>query len=611
MDNVDVARLFEEVADLLEIQNENAFRIRAYRTAARTIETMGRPVAEMVRADGARLAELPGIGEDLAGKIEEIVRTGRFPLLEQLARKVPETLVQMMRIEGVGPKRARLLYENLGLKTLADLEKAAKEGRLSAVRGFGKVLEMRILRGCAEHRVRASRCRLSEADVHVQPLLAHLAEAPGVEKLEVAGSYRRRKDTVGDVDILVAARRPEEIARRFVSYPEVARVLARGESKCSILLRSGLQSDLRIVPPESYGAALHYFTGSKAHNIAIRTLGVKKHLKINEYGVFRGRRRVGGRSEEEIFRAVGLPWIPPELREARGEIEAAREGKLPKLVDVTDIRGDLQMHTDATDGKNTLAEMVEASRARGYEYVAVTDHTHAVRVAGGLSGSEFRRQFRRIETLNRRLSGITILKGAEVDILPDGRLDLDEETLADLDVVLVSVHSKFHMTEGAMTERVLRALQHPRVRIFAHPTGRILGRREPYPIDLGRVARAAADLGVLLEINAQPDRLDLNDVHVKIAREAGARFVVSTDAHRIAELDFMRYGIDQARRGWCTAADVANTRPLEDLRKLFSRPGRVAPSVGGSRTGAPPKPYRWAARALRVGTWRRASAAGG
>ncbi|MGE5414681.1 MAG: DNA polymerase/3'-5' exonuclease PolX [Syntrophomonadaceae bacterium] len=579
MDNVDVAKCLEEVADLLEIQNENPFRIRAYRTAARTIETLGQPVAQLVRRDGHRLAELPGIGKDLAGKIVEIVQTGRFPLLDELTRKVPETLVEMMRIEGLGPKRARLLYGELGLKTLAELEKAARDGRLATVRGFGTVLQERILQGCGEHRARATRFRLREADVHVGPLLDHLRLSKSEGLLEVAGSYRRRRETVGDIDILVAARRPAGIAERFLSYPEVERVLARGETRCSVRLRSGLQADLRIVAPESYGSALHYLTGSKAHNIAVRTLGVKRGLKINEYGIYRGRRRVGGRTEEEVFRAVGLPWIPPELREDRGEIEAARADSLPRLVELGEIRGDLQMHTDATDGKNTLSEMVEACRARGYEYVAITDHTKAVRVAGGLKGSEFRRQFREIERLRPRFPKVGILKGAEVDILDDGRLDLDEGTLAELDLVLVSVHSTFRMTEAAMTERVLRALRHPRVHVLSHPSGRILGRREPYPIDMARVARAAADLGVLLEINAQPDRLDLSDVHVKMAREAGARFVVSTDAHRVSELDFMRYGVDQARRGWCTATDVANTRPLAEFRKILAKRRALPPVV--------------------------------
>ncbi len=579
MDNVDIAKLFEEVAGLLEIQSENPFRVRAYRTAARTIETLGEPVAELVRRDGHRLAQLPGIGEDLGGKIVEIVRTGRLPLLDELTRKVPETLVEMMRIEGVGPKRARMLYDKLRLKTLADLEKAARQGRLSAVRGFGKILQERILQGCADHRARSARCRLSEADAHVQPLLAHLRGTRGAETVTVAGSYRRRRETVGDVDFLVAARRPAGIAASFLSYPEVERVLAHGETRCSVRLRSGLQADLRIVPPESYGAALHYLTGSKAHNIAIRTLGVRKGLKINEYGIFRGRRRVGGETEEEVFSSVGLPWIPPELREDRREIDAAREDRLPKLVELGDIRGDLQVHTDYTDGKNTLSEMIEACRARGYRYVAITDHTKAVRVAGGLTPSEFRSQFREIDRLAERTPGIAILKGAEVDILDDGRLDLDEETLSRLDIVLVSVHSKFRMTEAAMTERVLRAMRHPRVHVFSHPTGRILGRREPYAIDLAQVARAARDLHVLLEINAQPDRLDLNDVHVKMAREAGARLIISTDAHRIAELDWMRYGVDQARRGWCAAVDVANTRPLREFRKLLEKPPSLPPVI--------------------------------
>ncbi|HJW13226.1 MAG TPA: DNA polymerase/3'-5' exonuclease PolX [Thermoanaerobaculia bacterium] len=609
MDNVDIAKIFEEVADLLEIQNANPFRVRAYRTAARTLQTLGQPVAALAREEEKGLSELPGIGQDLAGKIVEILETGRLGLLEELTRKVPEGLVEMMRIAGVGPKRARLLYEKLGIKTLAGLEQAARAGRLETVKGFGKVLAARILQGCAEEKARAGRCRLAEADVHVEPLLAHLRGVPGIEHLDVAGSYRRRRETVGDLDILVAARAGEEIIERFASYPEVRRVLARGETKSAILLRSGLQADLRVVPPESYGAALHYFTGSKAHNIAVRTLGVRRGLKINEYGVFRGRKRIGGRTEEEVFRAVGLPWIPPELREDRGELDAARQGKLPDLVRPADIRGDLQMHTTSSDGKNTLREMVEACRRRGYEYIAVTDHTPAVRVAGGLDAAGFRRQGREIEKLQRSARGLTILRGAEVDILPDGSLDLDDETLASFDIVLVSVHSKFNMSEQAMTDRVLRALQHPRVHALCHPTGRILGRREPYPIDLARVARAAAGLGVLLEINAQPDRLDLNDVHVKMAREAGARFVISTDAHRVSELASIGYGVDQARRGWCSAADIANTRPVGELRKLLERRPALAPVVRlAPARGGPGGPVRSRRAASRHGP--RRSAAG-
>ncbi len=579
MDNADVARIFDEVADLLEILNENPFRVRAYRNAARTVQVLGEPLASLAGGDGETLAKLPGIGKDLAGKILEILRTGDLALRRELTARIPASLVEMMRVQGVGPKRARQFYETLGLKTLAELEEAARTGRLLELRGMGETLQARILQGIGEHRRRASRFRLDEAEIHVLPLVEYLRKAPGVETIEVAGSLRRRRDTVGDVDILVASEKGGPIADRFVAYPEAVRVLARGDTRSSVVLRSGLQADLRVVPRASFGAALHYFTGSKAHNIAVRTLGVKRGRKINEYGVFRGARRIGGRTETEVYRSVGLSYVPPELREDRGELEAARRGRLPDLVEVGQIRGDLQMHTDATDGADGLEAMVRACRERGYAYVAITDHTRSLRVASGMDEAGFRRQGRAIDALRLPGSGPAVFKSAEVDILPDGRLDLDDGTLGALDIVMVAVHSKFNMTEGAMTERILRALAHPKVRILAHPTGRILGRREPYPIDMARVARAAADLGVLLEIDAQPERLDLDDAHIKAAREAGARFVIDTDAHRIADLDFMHYGVDQARRGWLTASDVANTLDLEQFRRWIESPRKVPAAV--------------------------------
>jgi DNA polymerase (family 10) len=572
MDNLDVARIFDEVADLLEILADNPFRVRAYRNAARTLQALGEPVAALAARDGEALAGLPGIGKDLAGKILEILATGDLALRRDLTAKIPEGLVEMMRVGGIGPKRARQFHEELKIASLDELERAARAGRLLGLKGMGETLQARILQGITEHRARAGRFRLDEAEACVRPLLAYLEGAPGVEAIEVAGSLRRRRDTVGDVDLLVAAEDGRPIADRFVAYPEIRRVLAHGDTRSSAVLRSGLQADLRVVPRASYGAALHYFTGSKAHNIAVRTLGVRRGLKINEYGVFRGDRRIAGRSEKEIYRAVGLPYIPPELREDRGELEAARARRLPALVELGQIRGDLQMHTDATDGADTLEAMARACRDRGYAYMAVTDHTRSLRVARGMDASGFRRQARAIDDLLRRRPGLRIYNSAEVDILPDGRLDLDDKTLASLDLVMVAVHSKFNLTETQMTERVLRALRHPRVRILAHPTGRLLGRREPFAIDLARIARAAADGGVLLEINAQPERLDLDDVHVKMAREAGARFVIDTDAHRVADLDLMRYGVDQARRGWLCAADVANTLPAEDFERLIRTP---------------------------------------
>jgi DNA polymerase (family 10) len=577
MDNVDIAKLLDEVADLLEIKGENQFRVRAYRTAARTLESLGESAESICRDDPNRLTKLPGIGKDLAGKIADVVHTGRCAVLEDLAAALPRTLVEMVRIAGVGPKRAKLLYDQLGIRTIEELEQAAKDGKLGDVRGFGDVLVAHILQGCAEHHARRGRYRLSEADAHAEPLVAWLRRAPGVEKVEVAGSLRRRKETIGDLDVLVATTRPEVIAARLAGYAEVREVLAKGETKCAVVLRSGIQVDVRAIDPETWGAALHYFTGSKAHNIAVRLLGVKRGLKISEYGVFRGDTRIGGLTEQDVFRAVGLPWIPPELREDRGEIDAAREGALPRLVEQGDLRGDLHVHTTATDGANTLREMVEAARGQGYAYVAITDHTQAVRVAGGLGPAELRAQAREIHALRDEVPDITVLHGAEVDIREDGRLDLDDRTLDELDVVVAAVDSAFGLAEPAMTERVLRAMHDPRTAILAHPTGRLLGSREPYAIDLEKIVRAARELGVLLEVDAQPDRLDLNDVAIRMAKDAGVKLVVDSDAHRVGELDGIRYGVDQARRGWCAAADVANTLPLRRflalLRDGAHRPG--------------------------------------
>ncbi|WP_438014966.1 DNA polymerase/3'-5' exonuclease PolX [Sorangium sp. So ce315] len=584
MENVDIARIFEEVADLLEIQDESPFRVRAYRTAARTLGALGGPVAGLVAREGAgALTALPGIGKDLARKIVELLETGELPLLKELTAKTPESLVEMMRIPSLGPKRARLLHDRLGIATVDELEEAARSGRLVGVRGFGEKLAATILDGCLKRRATAGRVRLADAEAQVEPLLRHLRAAREALAVEVAGSLRRRKETVGDADILVSARHGEPVASRLLGYPEIRQVLAHGATKCSVVLRSGLQIDLRVVPPASYGAALHYFTGSKAHNIAVRTLGVSRGLKINEYGVFRGDRRIAGQAEEDVFRAVGLPWIPPELREDAGEIEAARERRLPELVEVGAVRGDLHVHTTYTDGRDELEAMVRACKARGYDYVAITDHTQAVRVARGLDAPGFRRQARAIDRLRRTIGGITILHGAEIDILEDGALDLDDATLAALDYVVASVHSKLTMPEPDMTRRVLRALESPFVTALGHPTGRLLGKREPYALDMPRIARAARELGVLLEINAQPERLDLCDVHIRLAREAGAKLVVATDAHAVAELGFMRHGIDQARRGWCAAADIANTAPRAEFLELIGRRRRAANAARGSR----------------------------
>lgn len=583
MDNADIARIFEEVADLLEIQDGSPFRIRAYRAAARTLGALGESAAELVQREGAgALLSLPGIGKDLAGKIVELINTGELPLLKELTATIPEGLVEVMRLPSLGPRRAHLLHEALGVSSVDELEEAARSGRLLEVRGFGEKLARAVLEGCEKRKARAGRVPLAEADAQVRPLLAHLRAAPGTLAVEAAGSLRRRKETIGDLDILASSEQGEAVISRLLEYPGVKQVLARGGTKCSVLLRSGLQVDLRVVPPESYGAALHYFTGSRAHNIAIRTLGVKRDLKINEYGVFRGDERIAGQAELDVFRAVGLPWIPPELREDAGEIGAAREGRLPELVELGELKGDLHMHTTFTDGRDDLEAMVAACKARGYEYLAITDHTRAVRVTGGLDGAGFREQARAIEALRRRIGGITILHGAEVDILEDGRLDLDDATLAGLDYVVASVHSGFRMPEPRMTGRVLRAIENPLVTALGHATGRLLGKREPYALDVARVVRAARDLGVLLEVNGQPERLDLGDVHIRLAREEGASLVVVSDAHAARELDFVRYGIDQARRGWCAAADIANTANVAAFLERIGRRRRGA-GAGGRR----------------------------
>jgi DNA polymerase (family 10) len=445
---------------------------------------------------------------------------------------------------------------------LADLEQAARAGKLQNVHGIGETLERRILRGCAEQRRDVARVRLDQADAQAAPLVDWMRKGRGVDAIEVAGSVRRRRETIGDLDVLVASRKPAVVADRFVAYPDVASVVAHGDTKCAMTLRSGLQVDLRIVTPGAFGAALAYFTGSKDHSIAIRTLGSRRELKINEYGVFRGEKRIGGRTEEEVYASVGLPWIPPELREDRGEIDAARTGTLPVLVELTDVRGDLHVHADAGEGAGSLRDMLAACTERGYAYLGIADALDRAGILG---------QRRAVERLQRAFPAIAILRGAEVGILDDGQLALDDETLDELDFVIATPPEARATTGGTdVTTPVLRAIAHPRVRILARPTGRVLGHARERPIDMAKVARAARDRGVLLEIDAQPERLDLSDTIVRMAREAGARFVVGTDARRVSELDVMRYGIGQARRAGCAAKDVANTWPLDALRTAIN-----------------------------------------
>jgi DNA polymerase (family 10) len=566
--NAEIARLLREVAELLGLAHANAFRVRAYSNAARVIEELPEPAATR---STDRLRILPGIGDDLAAKIAEIGATGSLKMLRELRREVPHAAVEFLNVPGIGPKRARALVDTLGLRSMAGLARAARAGRLRELPGFGAALEAKIIGELAVRSGEERRILRASAAQYGEALLEYMREQLGVRRADIAGSFRRGRETVGDLDILVEASDGADVSARFVGYPEVRTVLAQGPTRASVRLSSGLQVDLRVIAAESYGAGLYYFTGSKAHNIAVRKLGQRRGLKINEYGVFKGERRVGGHREQDVFDAVGLPWIPPELREDRGEIEAAARGKLPTLVEQKDIRGDLHVHSTDSDGRDSIDAMAEAAQGLGYEYVAITDHTPMLRVVNGLDRTRFLRQRKRIEKLNGRLRKFTVLAGAEVDIRADGSLDLDDDTLASLDVVLVSLHSHFDLPRAKQTERVLRAIRHPAVDIFAHPSGRLIGQRRGADFDFARVAREAADSGVMLEVNAQPTRLDLDDLSCRAAIEHGAAIAINTDAHSVGELRQVRWGVDQARRGWVACKDVANTRSLASLVKLLHR----------------------------------------
>ena len=568
--NSDVARIFNRMADLLEMESANAFRVRAYRNAARTIASLPRGVSEMVQA-GESLDDLPGIGKDLAAKIKEIVETGSFSQLQEIEKETPPELTEIMKIPGLGAKRVYALYTDLGVTSVEDLREKARKGAVRNLSGFGKKTEQKILDEIEQAEGHEDRIKIAEAEEAAKALLKHFEGVKGIKKIMVAGSYRRRKETVGDLDILVSCGKDCKVMEALVGYDEVKRVVSKGPTKSSVILRSGLQVDLRKVPAVSYGAALHYFTGSKAHNIAIRKMGVKKKLKINEYGVFRGDKRIAGKEEVEVYRQVGLPYIEPELREDNGEVEAAQEGTLPKLVTLDDIRGDLHAHTNETDGHNTLEEMAEAAKEKGYEYLAITEHSKKVSMAHGLDAGKLAMQIERIVKLNGKLKGITILKGIEVDILEDGSLDLPDDILKELDVVVGSVHYNRNLSKREMTERIMRAMENPHFNVLAHPTGRLINERAPYEVDVEKVVEKAKDAGCFLEINAHPERLDLQDRYCRMAKEAGVKLAISTDAHRTVDLTFMRFGVDQARRGWLEADDVLNTRSLKDLRKLLKR----------------------------------------
>ena len=568
--NAEIAGELEKLADLLEIDAANPFRVRAYRQAARVVGALPRNMTEMLAA-GEDLDALPGIGADLAAKIATLARGERLPLLQSLTAKNPEGITSLLTLPGLGPKRVHALREALGIDSVEKLKAALAAGALSGVPGFGAGIIEHLKQALAQGAGATPRMKLAAADQIVAPLLAAIRGSAGVAQAELAGSARRRRETVGDLDIVAAAANPGPVMERFVGYEDVRQVLEQGSTRASVVLRSGLQVDLRVVGEESYGAALLYFTGSKAHSIALRQIAVDRGLKLNEYGLFRSTRRLAARTEAELYKELGLTFIPPELREAEGEIEAARAHRLPDLVTLADIRGDLHSHTNATDGNASLAAMAAAAKARGYAYLAITDHSRRMTMAHGLDPKRLGRQIDAIGRLNRDLENFTVLAGIEVDILENGTLDLPDDILGRLDIVVGSIHTSFDLAMEKQTERLLRAMDNKRLNIVGHPTGRLINQRAPYAIDMERVIRGAKERGCFLEVNAQPDRLDLDEHHCRFAKEIGVKLAISTDAHDQAHFALMRYGVDQARRGWIEAEDVINTRPLAGLRKMLTR----------------------------------------
>ncbi|HJW55466.1 MAG TPA: DNA polymerase/3'-5' exonuclease PolX [Burkholderiaceae bacterium] len=571
--NNEVAAIFNQIADLLEINGDNPFRIRAYRNAARMLNTLAPSVQTMV-AEKRDLKDLPGIGVDLAGKIGEIVTTGTCALREQLRRELPPAIHELLMVPGLGPKRVRMLYQELNIQTLEQLYRAARDGQISHVPGFGRRVEQRILEAMQARQSKKARFTIAVAEQVVKPLMTYLQAQKKARQVEVAGSFRRRQETVGDLDILISSFRPQQVVQQFVRFDGIAQVLAQGGTRASVVLRQGMQVDLRVVAEVSFGAALHYFTGSKAHNIAMRTLAQERGLKMNEYGIFSTilshARRVAGETEVSVFNALGLPYIEPELRENRGEIAAAQAGQLPALVSLSDLSGDLHVHTRASDGQNSLREMALEAKRRGLSYLGITDHSSRLAVAHGLDAAGLSRQMDEIDQLNAELPGITLLKGIEVDINEDGTLDLPDSILARLDLVIGAVHSKFALSRERQTERILRAMDHPCFTLLAHPSGRLILEREPYDVDMPRIIRHAKQRACFLELNSQPSRLDLTDIYCMMAKEEGVLISVNSDAHSVFDFDHVRFGIGQARRGWLEKENILNTRPVEQLMPILS-----------------------------------------
>lgn len=568
--NRDIAEIFDKLADLLEIKGDNPFKIIAYRNAARTIGNMGTDLSKMVE-EGVNLPEIPTIGKNIAQKIKEIIETGKLSKLKTLQNQFPPHLLDLLTVKGVGPKRAKILYESLHIGSLEELKKAAQAHKIRELNGFGEKLENLILKGTVLAKKEGKRFMYAIVEPHAKALLAYLKGFREVLQIEIAGSYRRKKETLGDLDILTTAKNPKHVIEHFIKYKEIKEIISQGTTRSTVILNSNLQVDLRCVSDESYGAALHYFTGSKSHNIAIRIMAAERGLKVNEYGIFRGRQKVAGKTEEEMYKSVGLSYIEPELRENRGELKAAQMDKLPDLIKLKDIRGDLHMHSRYSDGQNSVMEMVKAAKELGYEYIAITDHSKHLGIVHGVDEKRLRKELEEIDKINESLQGITVLKSIEVDILKDGSLALADHILKELDLVVGAVHDHFDMPLEKQTKRVVKAMDNPYLNILAHPTGRLIGEREAYRIDMEQLFQEVKTRGCFLEINAQPKRLDLNDLYAKSAKEAGIKFALSTDAHNTATLQYMKYAIFQARRGWIEKQDVINTLSLDALKKRLKR----------------------------------------
>ncbi|NOT34837.1 MAG: DNA polymerase/3'-5' exonuclease PolX [Candidatus Eisenbacteria bacterium] len=579
MNNQDVARVLEQLATMLEIDGANPFRVRAYREGGRIVGSLPQPVATLAAEAGA-LEALKGIGKDLAQKIRDLVASGSTELFDELKLRIPLEVVALTELQGLGPKRVQTLMTELKVKDRATLEAAAKAGKLRDLPGFGEKVEQNVLKALATAEQSSGRMLMAGAWGVAHELLARVKAVKGVHHAELAGSFRRRRETIGDLDVLATGGRAETVMEVFVTHPDVVDVLGRGDTKSSVRLRNGLQVDLRHVPDASFGAALLYFTGSKAHNIELRKRAIDKGWSLNEYGLTKGERTIAGRTEEEIYQALGLAWIPPELRESNGELELAAAGKLPKLIELDDIRGDLHMHSTRSDGKDTLEAMVKAARDRGLEYVAITEHSKVLPMTRGFDDARVAKSVAEIEAVRRAVPGIEVLHGLEVDILGDGSLDLGDEALGLLDWVVISLHTRLGMERDEMTSRVLRALDHPAVAAMGHPTARRIGQRDAVAIDLDAVFERAAARGVAMELSAQPDRTDLDDVNARRAAALGCSFVIDTDAHATSQLELMRYGVFTARRAGLSKNAILNTMPFAKLEERLAKRRTATPGKG-------------------------------